>query len=103
MAEPGLFEVGFSTPGDDQAAHDGEEPPGPYALLGEALDGLVAAGVTPPAWRPGAETACWSAVHGFATLHVDGPLAHDPPAQREADLELMLAAVERALTSEGGS
>ena len=51
---------------------------GPYALLGEALDGLVAAGAMDPAARPGAETVCWSAVHGFSLLHLDGPLRHLP-------------------------
>jgi hypothetical protein len=92
LAEPGLFAVAFSC--------DPAEDPGdanPYALLGEALDGLVAAGAMDPAARPGAETVCWSAVHGFSLLHLDGPLRHLPAREREAELDRMLALLERGL------
>ena len=101
LREPGLFRIGFSSTAHKEPMEAGGEPPGadPYSLLGGALDELVATGAMPAENRPGAETACWSAVHGFSTLHLDGPLAHDPPAQVEADLDLLLRAVERALTA----
>ena len=50
-----------------------------------------------PAARPGAETVCWSAVHGFSQLHLDGPLRHLPAPEREAELDRMLALLERGL------
>ena len=92
LAEPGLFAVAFSC---DPAG--GSRGGGPYTLLGEALDGLVAAGAMDPAARPGAETVCWSAVHGFSSLHLDGPLRHLPAPEREAELDRMLALLERGL------
>jgi AcrR family transcriptional regulator len=93
LAEPGLFGVAFSCdPTGDPGGMNA------YTLLGEALDGLVAAGVMDPAARPGAETVCWSAVHGFSMLHLDGPLRHSPDREREAELDRMLSLLERGLT-----
>ena len=43
-----------------------------------ALDRMVAAGVLPPARRPGAEYLAWSAVHGLAVLIIDWPLLTRP-------------------------
>ena len=95
LAEPGLFGVAFSCePPADQL----EVAASPYLLLGEALDGLVAAGVMAPSARPGAETVCWSAVHGFALLHLDGPLRQVPAGERDAELDRMLLLLERGLT-----
>lgn len=45
-----------------------------YEILGAILDELVEAGAMPAERRPGAEIAIWSAVHGLATLVVDGAL-----------------------------
>ena len=93
LAEPGLFEVAFAT----QAPVGDKEDTGPYAMLGQALDGMVEAGAMDLARRPGAEIVCWSAVHGFAMLHLDGPLRDQPESEREADLDRMLRLVERGL------
>jgi hypothetical protein len=38
------------------------------------LDEAQAAGLVAPGRRPGAEIAAWSAVHGLASLLLDGPL-----------------------------
>ncbi len=101
LAEPGLFTVAFATatpPGDGT---DGSaEPPevhDPYGLLGRALDELEAAGALGQGRREGAEVLCWSAVHGYAVLHLDGPLHDVPEAEREAGLESLLDQVERGL------
>jgi AcrR family transcriptional regulator len=99
LAEPGLFGVAFAAP---IAGHPAQVEPvvaegGPYELLGECLDGLVAAGVLPPERRENAEILCWAAVHGFAMLHLHGPLAAVPPEVREASLEQMLDRIERGL------
>ena len=95
VAEPGLFEVGFSTPGDDQAAHDVEEPPGPYALLGRGARrsggrrGDPARGAAraprPPAGRPCRASRAWTV--RCAT----------PPDERDATLEQVLDLMQRAL------
>ena len=46
----------------------------PLQLLGDTLDGMVRAGAITAAARHGAETFAWSAVHGFASLLVEGGL-----------------------------
>lgn len=77
VTEPGWFETAFfgargAPDGVLDDAH-GRRPP-PFALLVEALDGMVEAGELCPERREGAEWACWSTVHGFAELVVHGPL-----------------------------
>jgi AcrR family transcriptional regulator len=46
----------------------------PLQVLVDTLDGMVRAGAMTAAVRPGAEIAAWSAVHGFASLLVEGGL-----------------------------
>ena len=93
LAEPGLFGVAFGAPTVPDEAEDG-----PYELLGQALDGLVEAGLMTAAGREGAEIVCWSAVHGFAMLHLEGPLRDEPLAERDLELDRMLDHIERGLT-----
>ncbi|MFI7579411.1 WHG domain-containing protein [Kocuria kalidii] len=77
VAEPGWFETAFFGPGGQPdgvlPGADGRLPP-PFAMLVDALDGMVRAGGLSRARREGAEWVCWSAVHGFAELVVHGPL-----------------------------
>jgi hypothetical protein len=100
LAEPGMFEVAFSARGD--VAGSGSHAPavdaGPYALLNEVLDELVAAGGLAPARRAGADVACWAGVHGFAQLCLRGPLRMLPPADRDAALEVTLDVISRGLS-----
>ncbi len=93
LAEPGLFEVAFSQP----FGEDHEAAGGPYTLLGRVLDEMVEAGAMPAEHRPGADVVCWSAVHGFSKLHLDGPLRDLPAEEREQLLDNMLLTVERGL------
>ncbi|AXK46735.1 TetR/AcrR family transcriptional regulator [Brachybacterium saurashtrense] len=89
--EPGWFETAFfgslregaaagiavaADGADGPVAAEGDPPavPPPFALLVEALDECVRAGVLAPERRPGAEFVCWSAVHGCAELVLHGPL-----------------------------
>lgn len=118
LAEPGLFRVCFAAPpevvladaptyaatsteqpADDAVAAEAAPHLGadPFAVLNRALDDLVDVGWLPAERRPGAEVLCWSVVHGFATLHLDGPLAGTPAADREQALAAALAHVSRAL------
>ncbi|WP_405217895.1 TetR/AcrR family transcriptional regulator [Agrococcus sp. Ld7] len=76
--EPGLFRLAFRAHRDLESAHDPEARGAcgrtPYEQLERALDALEEVGELAAADRPGAEALAWSAVHGFATLTVDGPL-----------------------------
>jgi len=101
LAEPGLFGVAFSAhPAEEPVEAPASEPAweGPYDLLCQALDGLVSAGVMTAERREGAEIVCWSAVHGFAMLHLDGPLQDLPAPERAVELERMLDLLERGLS-----
>jgi AcrR family transcriptional regulator len=89
LSEPGWFRTAFgatrpadpaTTPDEGPATTPGER--NPLTLLNTILDDLVAAGALPKERREGAEYAAWSAVHGIATLLVDGPLADIPGADR---------------------
>lgn len=126
LAEPGLFTVAFvghgAAPDDparaaapaDPADPDPADPDpaspatpadqgavGPFALLNSVLDAMVEAGAMPAERRPGAEVACWASVHGFAMLHLEGPLCDASAADREATMTLMLDTVERGLSAAG--
>ncbi|MGZ4461007.1 MAG: TetR/AcrR family transcriptional regulator [Nocardioidaceae bacterium] len=90
LAEPGLFEVAFSG-----SLH--KDLAGPYAVLNRVLDEIVAAGDLAPERRAGAEVVCWSAVHGFASLHARGPLQVVPAAERDASLDQLLTTVDLGL------
>lgn len=92
LAEPGLFEVAF-------ACADGPTPgEGPYELLSQALDGLLESGATTADRRANAEILCWSAVHGFSKLCLEGPLRLAPAEEREAALTDLLGHIEERLT-----
>jgi AcrR family transcriptional regulator len=101
LAEPGIFEVAFAEawPADETGAPDiSRQASGPYGLLNQVLDELVAAGGLPASQRAGADVACWAAVHGFSMLVLQGPLRHLPPDQRDAALDATLDIVSRGLT-----
>ena len=94
LAEPGLFELAFSS-------HVGPVEGGPYALLNQVLDELVDVGAMPPDRRLGADVMCWAGVHGFAMLHLRGPLREASVADRELLLDRCLDLVELALVPSG--
>jgi AcrR family transcriptional regulator len=96
IGEPGLFTVAFTSP-ESVAEHSDPEPAGPYAFLNEVLDDLVAVGALSVEHRAGADAACWAMVHGFAELHVHGPLREVPAEARDAMLECVLAVIQRGL------
>lgn len=99
LREPGLFAVAFTAAEPDATPR----PPsvtdtgGPYAVLNAVLDELVDCGAVTPERRQGADVACWAMVHGFAVLHVDGPLRELPAERRTALLEAVLDVCERGL------
>jgi AcrR family transcriptional regulator len=97
IAEPGLFSVAFTSPESVAEHRDQDASTGPYAFLNEVLDDLVGVGALSPERREGADAACWAMVHGFAELHVHGPLREVPAPARDAMLESVLAVIQRGL------
>jgi AcrR family transcriptional regulator len=100
LADPGLFEVAFSTSKHGapmMSSEVGAGEVGPYALLNQVLDELVAAGGLSPARRQGADVACWAGVHGFAMLCLRGPLRELTADQRDAALEASLDVLDAGL------
>jgi len=88
LTDPGLFRTAFCRPEKPVqdtaraiATHD------PYALLSGVLDELVEHGVLDPDRRVGAEIPAWAAVHGLATLLIDGPLAMITAEERAKAIE----------------
>ena len=97
ITEPGLFAVAFTSPEGVAVHRDPETLTGPYAFLNEVLDDLVAVGALEPEHRQGADAACWAMVHGFAELHVHGPLRAVPAETRDLMLESVLDVIQRGL------
>jgi AcrR family transcriptional regulator len=109
IREPGLFTTAFTasestdaptdalTDAPSDPVTDTEEPTGPYLVLNQVLDELVACGAVSPERRVGADLACWSAVHGFSDLVVHGPLRELPAELRDAGLEIVLDVIRRGL------
>jgi AcrR family transcriptional regulator len=94
LAEPGLFRLLFTAYPDAPGRKAAEDP---YGMLNVALDDLVAVGYLPPKDRVGADVTCWSVVHGFAILNVEGPLRGLAPAERDAALTTLLLSIDRGL------
>jgi AcrR family transcriptional regulator len=94
VSEPGLFHTAFAV-----GARPELDGPGPHDVLADALDECVRCAVIAPEKREWADRFCWSAVHGFAELHVGGPLAAEPAAARAAGLDVVLARIGDALFS----
>jgi AcrR family transcriptional regulator len=101
LSEPGLFAVAFTAqePGAAARPPSVHDAVGPYAVLTAVLAELVDCGAVTPERRQGADVACWAMVHGFAVLHVDGPLRELPAGLRTPLLEAVLDVCERGLLS----
>jgi AcrR family transcriptional regulator len=99
LAEPGLFEVAFAAQNARSDLPAGPPTTGPYGVLGRVLDELVDVGAVTAQRRQGADVACWAAVHGFAVLHLHGPLRGTPAEVRETTLGVLLNTIEQGLTA----
>jgi len=97
ITEPGLFAVAFTSPEGVAVHRDPATLGGPYAFLNSVLDELVEVGALAPDLRQGADVACWAMVHGYAELHVHGPLREVPAELRDAMLESVLDVIQRGL------
>jgi AcrR family transcriptional regulator len=76
---------------------------GPLHLLGQVLDELVEVGFLDPEARIDAELTCWSAVHGFSILCIDGPLRGATFAERSAALDRVLVSIDRSYGASTGA
>jgi AcrR family transcriptional regulator len=99
LTQPGLFRTAFISHPAATHPDDHDRPAGPATrstadsaepleILGAVLDQAQAAGLLDPNCRPGAEIAAWSAVHGLASLLLEGPLPTSA-----ADIEFSLGQV----------
>jgi AcrR family transcriptional regulator len=99
--EPGLFRTAFSVPGDMSLARDpelaGQSGNTAFQLLSSTLDELAETGALSRERRVGAEVLAWSAVHGLATLLIDGPLREADPDTAEAMGARVISMVEQGL------
>ena len=108
LTEPGLFRTAFTShpatfvDGENNRAIEGDDQKNtnadaePFEVLGQVLDEAQAAGLLDPRRRPGAEIAVWSAVHGLASLLLDGPLPTSEAAVKFAWAQVQ-DVVERGL------
>jgi AcrR family transcriptional regulator len=93
VSEPGLFRLALGSLSVSE----------PLRLLGRLLDELVEVGFLESEARVDSELTCWSAVHGFSILCIDGPLRHLAPAERAAALNRVLVAIDRSYGATTGS
>jgi len=102
LAEPGLFRLAFASPSTVAMA---ASAPGrdPLQLLSEGLDELVDVGFLSPEARVDAEGTCWSAVHGFASLHLDGAFQVASAEELSAALDRVLVAIDRSYGASTGT
>ena len=101
LAESGLFRLLFTAypaPPEGKGDEPGEDP---YGMLNAALDDLVTVGFLDADLRAGADVTCWSAVHGFAVLNVEGPLRALSAEERNTTLSGLLLGIDRAYGAGG--
>ncbi|MFD4700271.1 TetR/AcrR family transcriptional regulator [Streptomyces niveus] len=96
------FGAGAPATGDPASGStsDAATPPHPHDVLDAELDRLVEVGELPAAARPGADFVVWAAVHGLATLLVDGLARLDDPRAVAREAERVVRAVLTGLTHE---
>lgn len=99
LAEPGLFRTAFAKDGPDRADEDVDPSRHPFQILTGCIDDLVEVGVLAADRRGGFDEAAWAAVHGLATLFLDGPLSHAGAEEKRLISERLLQVVEDGLRS----
>lgn len=92
LAEPGLFRTAFAaTATTDEAVNPDRHP---FQILQGCIDDLVSAGVLTASRRDGLDEAAWAAVHGVATLLLDGPLSEVDRARRALIIDRLLDVIQ---------
>jgi AcrR family transcriptional regulator len=96
LVNPGLFHTAFCRPSAEGSENAEAKVTAriaasrPYQILSVSLDELVSVGLLDPARRAVAPIAFWAAVHGLATLLVDGPLAAMSKPEQELAIQRTL-------------
>jgi len=98
LSESGLFRFTCASLSAASPANPPRERD-PLAQLGEVLDELVSIGFLSREGRVGAEITCWSAMHGFSVLSIDGPLRDSTDRERTAALDRVLTAIDRSFAA----
>ncbi|WP_059019756.1 TetR/AcrR family transcriptional regulator [Mycobacterium sp. M26] len=94
LAEPGLFRTAFAPGNTQPVAYETMEPGHhPFQILVGCLDDLVSAGVLDASRRDGLDEAAWAAVHGAATLFLDGPLVTADAARKQVITDRLLEVI----------
>jgi AcrR family transcriptional regulator len=97
MAEPGLFRTAFLPDGTDPTEEAVPAARHPFQILRGCIDDLVAAGMLAEDRRDGFDEAAWAAVHGAATLFLDGPLGMTHPDRQQLITGRLLDAIGAGL------
>jgi AcrR family transcriptional regulator len=100
-AEPGLFRTAFAQGLPLVSPVESAWEAGPFLKVIEVLDELMAAGFLPAERRPMAEVSVWSAVHGLAMLHLDGPLGDLDDESRQRAIERTFEVIVAGLGCRG--
>ncbi|OAN35457.1 TetR/AcrR family transcriptional regulator [Mycolicibacterium iranicum] len=102
LAEPGLFRTAFApkAPGHSRPSAEADSPVEehhPFQILMRCIDDLVATGVLSADRRDGLDEAAWAAVHGLATLFLDGPLSEAEASRKQLITDRLLDGIGQGL------
>jgi AcrR family transcriptional regulator len=97
VAEPGLFRTAFEPDGTDPGAETVPADRHPFQILRGCIDDLVATGMLAESRRDGFDEAAWAAVHGAATLFLDGPPSMVGTQRRQLITNRLLDAIGEGL------
>jgi AcrR family transcriptional regulator len=102
LAEPGLFRTAFAHKASrKESRSNGAESPAeehhPFQILMRCIDDLVATGLLSADRRDGLDEAAWAAVHGLATLFLDGPLSETDSSRKQLIADRLLDGIAQGL------
>jgi AcrR family transcriptional regulator len=97
-SEPGLFRTAFEQDGSAFESGALAKVDLAFRMLVDGLDKLVDSGHLTAAQRKLAEITCWSTVHGFSMLVIDGPMHGSPDEALDEAIEQMIGILVRGLS-----
>ena len=97
VAEPGLFRTAFAPDGTEPSEETVPADRHPFQILRGCIDDLVEVGMLDESRRDGSDEAAWAAVHGAATLFLDGPLGMTGTDRRQLITDRLLDVIGEGL------